>query len=64
MIPCRVSCPHFCEGCHKTCATCKRFQEQQVLVRRRKKAYLDYHKEVCNTIIRQCYRLQPYQIFR
>lgn len=59
MIPCRPTCPRYYEGCHKTCTQWKTFQEQRLLLHIKKKNYLKYHEEVCSTIIRQCYQIQP-----
>ena len=62
MIPCKNGCPHYCEGCHKTCARWKTIQAQNELDRRRRKAYMDYYTQLCTTIVRQCRATLPHQV--
>jgi hypothetical protein len=56
MIPCKSTCQNYTEGCHKTCARWKALMQQQQIKRQQQKAYLDYHHELCGTLIRQ-YRM-------
>lgn len=43
MLPCQTSCPAYREGCHKTCARWRSFQEWQSAQRQAKKRYLQLH---------------------
>ena len=40
MLPCQKTCPHYCEGCHKTCTAWRTLQQRQQEDRQRKKEYL------------------------
>ena len=54
MIPCRDHCPAYCEGCHKDCTKWKEVQQRCCEERQKKKAYLNYYRELCSQIVRQC----------
>ena len=47
MIPCRSSCPHYAEGCHKTCAYWKSYQRELQDQQRKKMQWLKAQNEVC-----------------
>lgn len=53
MLPCQSACPHYQEGCHKTCGQWSRFLEEQRACRLAKKRYLPEHRERVSTILRQ-----------
>ena len=40
MLPCQTDCPHYCQGCHKTCASWRVLQQRQHEDQQRKKEYL------------------------
>ena len=50
MLPCQNQCASYHEGCHKTCAWWRAFQEGQRAQRQAKKAYLKYYGELCAAI--------------
>ena len=54
MLPCRNSCPDYCEGCHKSCARWKTLQQEARARQQAKKAYLNYYWQLCGLIVRQC----------
>lgn len=53
MIPCRSSCPHYAEGCHKTCTYWKNYQRELQDQQRKKMQWLKAQNEVCTTVLRQ-----------
>ena len=53
MLPCQQNCPHYREGCHKSCSAWSAFQAQQKAQRQRKKDYLSYYNDLCFTMARQ-----------
>ena len=53
MLPCQNQCASYCEGCHKTCAWWRAFQEGQRAQRQAKKAYLKYYGELRAATLRQ-----------
>ena len=57
MIPCKSNCEKYFEGCHKCCAYWEKFQESNRIEREKKKAYLNYHNQICKTVISQCYSI-------
>ena len=59
MLPCQNSCPRYTPGCHKTCAAWRQFQRQQQAANRAKRQYLQYHNQVCATVVRQLRALTP-----
>ncbi len=64
MLPCQNSCPHYREGCHKTCSHWKTFVQRNGIEREKKKKYLAFYGERCSTVIRQCYRIMPSFLYR
>mgnify|MGYP005839371387 CR=1 FL=1 len=58
MLPCQTSCPAYQEGCHKTCARWRQFQEEQHTQRQAKKRYLQFHNDLCAQVVRQCRAIQ------
>lgn len=54
MIPCRATCPHYTEGCHKTCAKWKAYQENFQAQHRQKMLWLKAQNEASTTVLRQC----------
>ena len=57
MLPCQSTCAAYCEGCHKTCARWRRFQEEQQRQREAKKRYLELHSPRCTQTARQLLNL-------
>ncbi len=57
MIPCKDSCDHYCEGCHKSCKQWASLQEKQRLERAKKKAYLQKYAELDRMTRHQNYTL-------
>ena len=53
MIPCKNTCPHYAEGCHKDCAKWKQFLAREQQQRRKKEAYLKMQNELNRILIRQ-----------
>ena len=53
MLPCQTACPTYQEGCHKTCARWRIFQERQCAQRQEKKQYLQLHNVRCTQTIHQ-----------
>ncbi len=53
MLPCQNTCPHYTEGCHKTCADWKRYQALMQKDRQKRAAYLKMQEENCRVMIRQ-----------
>ena len=58
MLPCQNQCASYCEGCHKTCAWWRAFQEGQRAQRQAKKEYLQFHNALCAQVVRQCRAIQ------
>ncbi|MDO5777921.1 MAG: hypothetical protein Q4Q08_06465 [Eubacteriales bacterium] len=54
MLPCRKNCPHYCEGCHKTCAVWRMVQACQREENARKKEYLRRANENCRQCLQSC----------
>lgn len=59
MIPCRATCSHYTEGCHKTCPQWKAYQENFQSQRREKMQWLKSQNEVCTTVLRQYLSMNP-----
>lgn len=53
-LPCKQTCPRYCEGCHKTCAEWKQYRQILTERNRRIKKYLDESREQCRVIVSQC----------
>ena len=53
MLPCKNTCPHYTEGCHKTCADWKRYPEAMRADRQKRAAYLKLQEENCRIMARQ-----------
>ena len=64
MIPCKNTCPDYFEGCHKTCARWRTYQDQNRLRRQAQKAYLEYQTRRCNAVIRQCQAVSARPVIR
>lgn len=60
-LPCQNTCPHYCEGCHKTCAQWAQYRVTVAEQSRQIKAYLRASREETRAIIAQCYYPQPYR---
>lgn len=58
MLPCQSGCASYCEGCHKTCAHWRLFQEEQRRQREAKKRYLEFYSPRCVQTARQLLRLR------
>ena len=54
MIHCKSTCPHYADGCHKSCARWRVRQKCLSVQYRRKMDYLRAHDETCRLVIRQC----------
>ena len=57
MLPCQPGCASYREGCHKTCAYWRLFQEEQRRQRAAKKRYLEDHSPRCTQTARQLLNL-------
>lgn len=44
MLPCRIGCEAYHDGCHKDCASWKDYLERQIAEREAKKRYITYHR--------------------
>ena len=64
MLPCQSRCPRYYEGCHKTCARWSLILKVNQINQKRKKEYLSYHMERCNSVIRQFHQLMTYSHHR
>ena len=51
MLPCQTNCPHYCQGCHKTCASWRVLQQRQREDRQRQKDYLRRANETCRQML-------------
>lgn len=51
MLPCQTNCPHYCQGCHKTCASWRVLQQRQREDQQRKKDYLRRANETCRQML-------------
>lgn len=51
MLPCQTNCPHYCQGCHKTCAQWRILQQRQHEEQQRKKEYLRRANEACRQML-------------
>lgn len=58
MLPCQDCCPDYHVGCHKICRRWNDLQEEQRVVRQRKKRYLKFYTELCGQTIRQLRSMQ------
>lgn len=58
MLPCRIVCEAYHDGCHKDCASWKDYLERQSAEREAKKRYITYHTARCAEITRQFRALQ------
>lgn len=58
MLPCQNQCASYHEGCHKTCAWWRAFQERQASQRQAKKEYLKYYGELCAQTLLQFTAMQ------
>lgn len=58
MLPCRIGCEAYHDGCHKDCASWKDYLERQSAEREAKKCYITYHTARCAEITRQFRALQ------
>ena len=58
MLPCRMSCGAYHDGCHKDCESWHDFQARQNEERAAKKDYMRYHNARCAEIARQLRALQ------
>ena len=64
MLPCQATCPRYEENCHKTCAEWKQAMHENQVEREKKKKYLAFYSERCDTVIRQCMRMTPHYGYR
>ena len=51
MLPCQTNCPHYCQGCHKSCAAWRELQRHQHEEQQRKKEYLRSANEACRQML-------------
>ena len=60
MLPCQTNCPHYCQGCHKTCAQWRVLQQRQHEEQQRKKEYLRRANEACRQMLHSYWQAGGY----
>jgi hypothetical protein len=58
MLPCQNDCSRYQNGCHKTCAQWRAYQEEQNAQRQAKTQYLRFHNLRCAQMLRQYLKMQ------
>lgn len=59
MIPCAAKCPHYCEGCHKTCAAWREYTRRNKAEQRAKLDWLREKNRQNAEVVRSFRSLTP-----